>query len=164
VGVTKASKRDIIVTGTFAVRRALLFEALTKPDGLRQWMSAGAMELASVQADPRAGGSFRYVYKRPTGRTIEVLGKYRTFDSPRSFSYLETYNFSPLRIEVTTALEESAGKTRLTRTLHYSSLRERDEDFEGVAASSREAFAKLARLVERGPATNTATQPRNRRR
>ena len=127
-------------------------------------MSAGRMELADVQVDARVGGSFRYVYKRPSGGTIEVLGAYRTFDSPRSFSYLETYNFSPLRIEGTTVLEGIAGKTRLTRTLHYSSQRERDEDFESVAASSREAFAKLARYIERRPATDTATQPRNRRR
>jgi uncharacterized protein YndB with AHSA1/START domain len=162
VRVTKVSDRDIVVAGTFAVPRSVLFEALTKPDRLKHWMSASGMELADVRVDARAGGSFRQVFKRPSGRTIEVRGAYRTFDPPRSFMYLETYDFSPLRIEVTTALEETGGETRLTRTMHYFSPRERDEDYEAVATSSRKAYAKLAGYVKRRVDADTAGVRRDR--
>jgi uncharacterized protein YndB with AHSA1/START domain len=106
------------------------------------------MALAETHVDGRAGGSFRYVFQRPSGAKIEVRGAYSAFDSPRGFAYVETYDFSPLRIEVTTALEEAGGETRLTQVLRYASTRERDEDFDGVAASSREAYAKLARYLQ----------------
>jgi uncharacterized protein YndB with AHSA1/START domain len=148
VRVTRKSEREIEVAGTFAVSREVLFDAITSPEHLRHWMSAGGMALAETHVDGRAGGSFRYVFQRPSGAKIEVRGAYSAFDPPRGFAYVETYDFSPLRIEVTTALEEAGGETRLTQTLRYATARERDEDFDGVATSSRAAYANLARYLQ----------------
>jgi uncharacterized protein YndB with AHSA1/START domain len=136
---------------TFAVPPEVLFDAITQPASLKQWLYGAGMTLAEAHVDGRPGGSFRYVYRRPSGRTIEVRGAYRTFDPPRGFSYVESYDFSPLRIEVTTALAKDGARTRFTQTLHYASAAERDEDFPGVADSSKEAYAKLARLLGAGP-------------
>ena len=147
VRVTRKNDSEIEVAGTFAVSRQVLFEAITRPEHLTHWMSAGGMALAEAHVDGRAGGSFRYVFQRPSGKKIEVRGAYSAFDPPSGFAYIETYDFSPLRIEVTTALKEAGDKTRLTQTLRYASTRERDEDFDGVATSSREAYAKLARYL-----------------
>ena len=149
VEVTKKADREVVISGTFAVASRTLFDAITQPDQLRQWMSAGGMTLAEAHVDPRPGGGFRYVYQRPSGKKIEVRGAYRAFDPPRGFAYLESYDFSPLKIEVTTSLEEAGGKTRFTQTLRYSSTQDRDDDFEGVATSSREAYAKLAGYLTR---------------
>jgi uncharacterized protein YndB with AHSA1/START domain len=152
VRVTKSGDREIVVGGTFAVPRRALFEAITEPEHLKHWMSAGGMSLADVQVDPRADGSFRYVFQWPSGKKIEVRGTYQSFDPPRAFAYLETYDFSPLRIEVSTALAEDGDRTRFTQTLRYFSTGERDEDFEGVASSSSEAYGKLASyLASRAP-------------
>jgi uncharacterized protein YndB with AHSA1/START domain len=148
VRVTRKNDREVQVAGTFGVPRPVLFDAITSPEHLPHWMSAGGMALAETHVDGRAGGSFRYVFQRPSGAKIEVRGAYSAFDPPRGFAYVETYDFSPLRIEVTTALEEAGGETRLTQVLRYASTRERDEDFDGVAASSREAYAKLARYLQ----------------
>jgi uncharacterized protein YndB with AHSA1/START domain len=147
VRVIKTSAREIEVTGTFSAGRAALFDAITRPEHLKQWMSAGGMALAEVHVDPRADGSFRYVFSRPNGMKIEVRGAYSAFDVPRGFAYLESYDFSPLRIEVTTSLEESGDSTKFTQRLRYFSTKERDEDFDGVATSSREAYANLARYL-----------------
>jgi uncharacterized protein YndB with AHSA1/START domain len=150
--VTKVSDREIVVTVTFPVPRPVLFDALTRPEHFQQWMGAAGMTLEDARVDPRAGGGFRFVFRRPSGRTIEVRGAYRTFDPPRGFAYVETYDFSPLRIDVTTGLEDAGGETRFTQTLRYASAHERDEDFEPVASSSREAYAKLAQyLTSRAP-------------
>jgi len=148
VSVTKTGDREVVVAGTFDVPRQVMFDAITQPEPLKQWMSAGGMSLAEVHIDARPGGSFRYVFERASGSRIEVRGAFRTFDPPRGFAYLESYDFSPLEIEVTTKLDEVSGRTRFTQNLRYFSTRERDEDFEGVAASSREAYARLARYLE----------------
>jgi uncharacterized protein YndB with AHSA1/START domain len=149
VNVAKKAEREIVVEGTFAVPRPQMFEAITQPDHLKQWMSASGMTLAEVEVDGRAGGSFRYVFQRPNGRRSEVRGAYRAFDPPLGFSYQESYDFSPLEIDVTTTLDEVSGGTRFRQTLRYLSTGERDEDFDGVATSSREAYAKLARYLAR---------------
>ena len=152
VRVTKVSDREIVVAGVFAVPRSVLFEAITQPEHLTRWMSAAGMTLEDAGVDPRAGGSFRFVFQRPNGRRIEVHGAYRTFDPPRGFAYLETYDFSPLRIEVTTGLDDAGRETQFTQTLRYGSTRERDDDFEPVATSTREAYARLGRyLATRAP-------------
>jgi uncharacterized protein YndB with AHSA1/START domain len=147
VRVTRSGDREIVVAGTFTVPRRVLFGAITEPEHLQHWMSAGGMALAEAHVDPRAGGSFRYGFQRPSGKRIEVRGEYRAFDPPRGFAYLETYDFSPLRIEVTTELAEEGDGTRFTQTLRYFSTGDRDEDFEGVATSSAEAYGKLARYL-----------------
>ena len=72
VRVTKVSDRETIVTGTFAVPRETLFDAITRPDHLKHWMSATGMALAETHVDGRPGGTFRYVFQRPSGRKIEV--------------------------------------------------------------------------------------------
>lgn len=74
VRVTKTADREIVVAGTFAVPRRVMFEAITWPEHLKHWLSAGGMSLANVHVDARAGGSFRYVFQRPNGPKIEVRG------------------------------------------------------------------------------------------
>jgi uncharacterized protein YndB with AHSA1/START domain len=148
VTVVKSGNRHTVMTGTFPVDTRTLFAALTVPDQLQQWMHAEGMRLMSVAIEPREGGRLRYEYQRPNGRTMAVLGVYRAFEPPARFAYAESYDFSPLKIEVTTQLDAlEPGLTRLTQTLEYGSEAERDEDFEGVATSSREAFGRLAQFL-----------------
>jgi uncharacterized protein YndB with AHSA1/START domain len=145
--IEKVSDRITELTAKYDVPRLLLFDALTRPEHLTQWMSADGFTLESAEVDGRDGGGFRYVYRRPNGALIEVRGAYSRFDPPRGFSYVETYDFSPLRVEVEVELIETRLGTRFTQTLLYASKEERDEDFEGVASSSREAHARLARYL-----------------
>ena len=110
-------------------------------------MKPTAMALVTCEIDLRAGGSLRYVFERPNGRKIEVRGTYEVVDPPRQFTYTETYDFSPLRVRVTTILDAVNGTTRFTQTVRYSSKQERDEDFDGVAASAQEVYPKLERYL-----------------
>jgi hypothetical protein len=66
---------------------------------------------------------------------------------PRQWIYTETYDFSPLTVRVATRLDEVNGTTVFRQTLRYASKRERDEDFDGVAASAREIYHKLERYL-----------------
>jgi uncharacterized protein YndB with AHSA1/START domain len=149
--IDKVADQGTRLQADFAVPRQRVFDALTRPQHQRHWMSASGFTLTTSEVDGRAGGSFRYVYERASGKRIEVRGAYQSFDAPSGYSYIETYDFSPLRIEVTVTLEETGGTTRYQQMLRYASERERDEDFEGVATSSRESMAKLSRYLEETP-------------
>jgi uncharacterized protein YndB with AHSA1/START domain len=111
------------------------------------------MALVTCEVDPRVGGRLRYVFERPSGRRVEVRGTFEAVEPPHRYVYRETYDFSPLEVLVTTTLEESGGKTTFTQTLLYRSRQERDQDFPGVAASSKEAYAQLALYLARAAGT-----------
>ena len=149
---TKPADNEILLTQTFSAPRETVFAALTKAEHLRAWMRPSAMTLVSCEVDLRVGGQLRHVFERPNGRKIEVRGKFEEVDPPRRFVYTETYDFSPLKVLVTTSLEETGDKTTFKRTLRYASQQERDEDFPGVATSSKEVYAKLeGYLAQLGP-------------
>lgn len=144
---TKPSDTEIQLTQTFAASRETVFAALTKVEHLGAWMRSTAMVLVNCEVNLRVGGRLRYVFERPNGRKIEVRGTFETVDPPHRFVYTETYDFSPLKVLVTTSLEEAGEKTIFKQTLRYSSKQERDEDFPGVATSSNQAYARLDRYL-----------------
>ena len=147
VRATRPSDQEIVLTRSFVAPRRIVFAALTQSKHLVRWMQATDAVLVACEVDARVGGTFRWVFLRPNGLKIEVRGAYQAFDPPSGFVYLETYDFSPLKVLVTTTLEEVDGKTRFRQALRYASRRERDEDFEGVTTSAREAYANLERYM-----------------
>jgi len=144
---TKPSDREIVLTRTFAAPRQAVFDALTQANHLVHWMKPTNMSLVTCAVDLRAGGSFRYVFERPGGAKIEVRGAYETVDRPRHVVYTETYDFSPLKVRVTTALDQAGSATVFKQTIWYSSKQERDGDFDGVATSATEVYANLERYL-----------------
>ena len=146
--VTKPSDREIVLMRTFAAPRQTVFDALTQANHLVHWLKPTNMSLVTCEIDLRAGGSFRYVFQRPSGARIEVRGAYKTVDPPHRFAYTETYDFSPLKVVVTTALDQVGRDTVFKQTLAYLSKHERDDDFDSVATSAAEVYANLGRYLE----------------
>ncbi|MCI0380952.1 MAG: SRPBCC domain-containing protein [Gemmataceae bacterium] len=144
---TKPKDNEIVLTRTFAAPRETVFAALTQEEHLASWLKTTDMALVDCKVDLRVGGTLRYVFQRPNGKKIEVRGAYEAVDPPRRFVYMESYDFSPLKVLVTTALDVVDDKTVFTQTLLYSSKQERDEDFDGVATSSTEAYGRLERYL-----------------
>lgn len=144
---TKPKDNEIVLSRTFAAPRETVFAALTQEEHLASWLMTTDMALVDCKVDLRVGGSLRYVFQRPNGKKLEVRGTYEAVDPPRRFVYAETYDFSPLQVLVTTDLDAVAAKTVFKQTLLYSSKQERDEDFDGVATSSKEAYARLERYL-----------------
>jgi uncharacterized protein YndB with AHSA1/START domain len=104
--------------------------------------------LVACDVDLRAGGSFRHVFQRSSGAKIEVRGAYTLVDPPNRFEYTETYDFSPLQLQVAITLDQVGGDTVFKQTIVYASKQQRDEDFNGVATSAAEVYASLARHLE----------------
>ena len=133
--IAKPSDREIVITRAFAAPRQKVFDAMTKPDEVPRWFESPRMTLEKYEADVKAAGAFRYVFRRPSGAKLEMRGVFEQVDAPRRWVHTETYDFSPLRLLVTLVLEESGGKTVLTQTVLYPSKEERDGDYEAVAGS-----------------------------
>jgi len=147
IQVTTPSDNEIVLVHSFAASRDAVFAALTSPEQLAAWLRPTAMSLVSCEVDLRVGGKLRYLFERPNGRRIEVRGTFSVVERPYRFAYVESYDFSPLEVQVTTSLEEAGEMTILTQALRYASKQERDEDYPGVTESAKEVFANLDRYL-----------------
>jgi uncharacterized protein YndB with AHSA1/START domain len=146
--VTKPSDREIVLSRSFSASRQMVFDALTQKSHLARWMTPTNFSLVSVDVDLRVGGSFRHVYQRASGKRIEVRGVYKTVDPPNRFEYVETYDFSPLQLNVTTTLHHAGSDTVFTQKIVYASKQERDGDFDSVSTSAPDVYERLARYLE----------------
>ena len=122
------SDREIVLTRVFDVPRALLFEAMTKPEHVRRWW--GCLDehhsVPVCEIDFRPGGKWRFVGRGPQGE-FGFHGVYREIAAPARVVFTEIFDpFPDVESVVTSTLTEEGGKTRLTVTCLYPSIEVRD--------------------------------------
>jgi uncharacterized protein YndB with AHSA1/START domain len=72
------------VERTFYAPAQDVFDALVNLDVMRRWWHAGEdRETPHAEADPRLGGRFRVVMRRPDEEEYAGSGEYTVFDPPR---------------------------------------------------------------------------------
>lgn len=138
VEVTLPSDLEIRMTRSFRAPRALVFEAHTKPEHLRQWWGSGTSTLTVCDVDARVGGRYRFVCQEPDGSEHGFRGEYRAIEPPSRLTYTFEYEGMPGHICVETlTFEETDGVTTLTSNSAYDSREDRD----GMLASGMESGA-----------------------
>jgi uncharacterized protein YndB with AHSA1/START domain len=150
--VTTPSDVEIRMTRLFDAPRELVFEAMTRPEHVKQWWG-GLGEGYSVpvcEIDFRVGGRWRFVNEHPNGEA-EFYGEYREIKPPSRLVFTEIYApFPDSPSVVTTDFTEENGKTRLTATVRYPSLAVRDMVIEtGMARGAAISYDQLEELVAR---------------
>ena len=127
--VTTPSDHEIQMTRLFDAPRALVFEALTKPEHIREWWGrlGEGYSVPECHVDLRPGGAWRFVNQTPKGERVVFYGEYREIDAPRRLVFTEIFEPFPDAVSVvTTVLTEEQDKTRITVTAAYPSRDVRD--------------------------------------
>jgi uncharacterized protein YndB with AHSA1/START domain len=145
------TEREIVITRVFDAPRKLVFDAHTKPELLKRWLTGGpGWSMAVCEVDLRVGGAYRYVWRRPDGAEMGMGGIHREIVSPERIVVTQLFDEDWTGGEVigTLVLTERGGKTTLTNTLLYSSPQTRDAVLktpmdQGMAAG----YDKLAELL-----------------
>jgi uncharacterized protein YndB with AHSA1/START domain len=125
---TTPSDREIRLTRLFDAPRHLVFEAMTRPEHVRQWWGILDDQHAVIECeiDLRPGGAWRFVGRGPQGE-YAFYGVYREIAAPDRLVYTEIFApFPDVESVVTQVLTEERGKTRLTVTAAYPSIDVRD--------------------------------------
>src|SRR2546430_1851997 len=136
--VTPAGERELVITRTFNAPRALVYEALTKPEHVKNWWGPRQYGAVSAVGDFRAGGTYRYAQTGPQDE-VAFSGQIRE-SSPERMVYTEEFEAMPGHGAVTTVtLDERGGKTVMTLRSVYQSKEDRD----AVIASGMEWGARL---------------------
>ena len=67
--VAAKGDREITMTRRFGAPRAMVFEAWTKPELLKRWMTGpSGMTMPICEVDLRVGGAYRYVWRTSQGQ------------------------------------------------------------------------------------------------
>jgi uncharacterized protein YndB with AHSA1/START domain len=121
--------REIVMTRVFEAPRRLVFDAFTKPELLRRWLTGSpGWTLPVCEIDLRVGGSLRYVWRGPAGEEMGMRGVFREITPPDRIVSTERFDqaWYPGEAVGTVVLTEQGGKTTLTQTIVYESREARD--------------------------------------
>lgn len=128
--ISMPSDREIAMTRVFHAPRRLVFDAWTKPDLLKRWLTGPPdWSLAVCEIDLRVGGQFRYVWRNSvSGKGMGMGGIYREIAAPERIVATERFDdaWYPGEAIGTVVLVESEGKTTVTQTMLYESVEARD--------------------------------------
>ena len=151
--VTTTSETDICLTRLFDAPRALVFEAMTKPEHIARWWGqlGNGYSVPVCEVDLRVGGKWRTVGRHPKGE-VAFHGEYREITPPERLVYTELMEPYPDGSLVTTTFTEEGGKTRLTVIASYPSKAIRDmvlsSGMERGAALSYDRLEEVARELQ----------------
>jgi uncharacterized protein YndB with AHSA1/START domain len=149
--------REILMTRTFDAPRTMVFEAMTTPELVTQWLlGPPGWSMVVCEIDLKVGGGFRYVWNGPDRAEMGMHGTFREIVRPEKIVQTEVFDFGcdarPQEMAgeaVNTAtLTEEAGRTTLNFRVLSPSKEVRDAVIKsgmekGVAAS----YDRLENLV-----------------
>jgi uncharacterized protein len=155
--VTTPTDREIVMTRDFDAPRALVFDAMSKPELLKRWLlGPPGWSMVECENDLKVGGAFLHVWRRDDGAEMSMRGVYREVVPPERIVRTESFAFGcdgqAGEQVATLVLTEQDGKTALTLTVLFPSKEARDATIasgmeRGVAAS----YERLAEMLARGP-------------
>jgi uncharacterized protein YndB with AHSA1/START domain len=126
--VTTLPDQEIRMTRLFSAPRPLVFEAMTRPEHVKQWWGrlGEGYSVPVCEIDLRVGGAWRFVNRHPKGEAA-FYGEYREITPPSRLVFTEIFAQFPDSVSVVTAeFTDEDGKTRMTATVRYPSLAVRD--------------------------------------
>ena len=130
VKVTPQGDREFVITRSFAAPRALVFDAFSKPEMVKQWLHGPpGWTLSVCEIDLRVGGKYRYVWSNFSQADMGMGGVYKEVKRPERI--VNTEKFEPAwyagEALSTMVLTEEKGITLMTLTARYGSKKTRDE-------------------------------------
>ncbi|HEY3497124.1 MAG TPA: SRPBCC family protein [Polyangiaceae bacterium] len=148
--VTTPSECEVTMTRLFDAPRQLVFEAMTKPEHVKQWWGrlGEGYSVPVCEIDLRVGGKWRFVNRHPQGE-VAFYGEYKEISPPGRVVFTEIFEQFPDTVSVVTSvLTEEGEKTRLTATVRYPTKEVRDMVLStGMARGAGISYDRLDDLV-----------------
>ena len=149
VEILTPAPREVVVRRAFHAPRHLVFDALTKPELLRQWYGPTGWTLEVCDVDLQVGGKWRFVLHRPNGKPVGQYGVYREIVPAFRLVNTEAWeDWDAGETLVTTELADNNGGTLFTATMVFPSEAVRDTVLKsGLQGSVEQLYGKLDELL-----------------
>ena len=149
--VTTPSDLEVTLTREFRAPRTLVFDALTQPELLRQWLGIhGTWAWVVCEVDLRVGGKYRYVWRNAKGREMAMGGTFLEIVAPERLVNTEVFDDPWYQGEghATAVLTERDGCTTLSTTVRAASREARDTILRsGMDTGVAAAYDTLERVL-----------------
>lgn len=125
-----ATTNELVITRRFDAPRALVWEAWTHPEKIKQWWGPKGFSCPHTKVDLREGGSYLNCMRSPEGKEFWSTGTYKEINAPSKLVCTDSfadpegnvvpasyYGFEedfPLTMEIEVLLDEINTKTRMT--------------------------------------------------
>ena len=150
--IEPSGEQEIIMTRVFDAPRDLVFDALTKPEFVQQWLlGPPGWSMPVCQIDLRVGGAYRYVWRNEDGREMGMGGKYTDVVRPERIVHTERFDEAWYAGESlnTWVLTERAGRTTLAVTMRYETRATRDEVLDsGMESGVATSYDRLDKILK----------------
>jgi uncharacterized protein YndB with AHSA1/START domain len=141
----------VLITREFNAPRQMVFDAHSKPDLIRKWLTGPpGWTMPVCNVDFRVGGTYRYVWENETGTRMGMGGTYREIAAPSRVVSTELFDEDWTGGETinTLVFTEEGGKTKMSLTVLYSSLAARDAALKtGMTGGMEMSYANLDILL-----------------
>lgn len=152
----KTSDSEIMISRIFDAPRALVWQAWTDPEHVKQWWGPQGFDNESCTADLRVGGSFSLAMRAPDGNVYPCVGTFREVVSQVRIVYegVATEGHPcgagiPPRATVTVSFAEQDGRTHLTLHTRFATAeRKRAAADARFVLSWEEALDRLAQALK----------------
>jgi uncharacterized protein YndB with AHSA1/START domain len=127
--VTTPSDYEISMSRTFDAPRDLVYQGITKPELVKQWLTGPpGWTMPVCEMDVRVGGAYRFQWSGPEGKVMAAGGVFREVTPPAGFKASERFDeaWYPGEALVTYTLEEMGSQTLLTLNIRYATVEGRD--------------------------------------
>lgn len=158
LAITLPSDTEIVMTYTFDAPRALVYEAMTEVEHIRNWWGPRRYALIVAESDLRVGGAWRFVERTEDGGGNDCgvehpfKGEWRELSPPERISFTQIYDVPPFNesaVLITIVLTETTGKTLMTETMTFDSKEARDGMLQsGMEGGAQESMERLTDLLE----------------
>lgn len=142
VKVIAHGDRSILITRSFRAPRKLVFDAMSKPEMMKQWFHGPpGWTLTTCEMDLRIGGSYRWAWTNENGHEMGMGGRVIEITPPERLVTTEKFDDAWYEGEAvnTLVLTEENGRTLMSLTVEYGSAKARDGVLAGPMASGMDA-------------------------
>lgn len=151
--LTRVSDCEVKLVRVFDAPRALVWEAVTKPEHIRRWWGCRDHEMIVCEMDFRVGGRWRYVQRTPDGHEHPFTGVYKEIVEGEKTVSTFIYDVENIRDHAsleTVTLEERDGKTVLTNLVRHDSPESLEGHLStGMERGATESMNRLEELLSR---------------
>jgi len=143
--ISTPSDHEIVLKRSFGAPAAVVFDAMTKPEHVRNWYGCSTMTMPVCDIDLRVGGQWRHLLRTADGSEHGFHGTYKEIDPPRRLVSTEVYEaFPDAEALVTVTLEERNGRTELTSRIRHKTREARDGHLNaGMEHGAGESYRRL---------------------